>query len=269
MNILFNNVEISNFALSSGKVEISKSPRYSIKLCKYNNRNYYFQSPWLSYSHNDIPTPIPELSMKRDYIKIPLGINYEQTNFTNKMVEIDDFTTKNLDEKEQKRYHSLIKKPNINQTFSPYVKMSFNIEEDYLNINAFLNTDNVREKIEINSISNLRSLLEDNNNYRVIFKLECLNFYEEKSYNPIFWTLRIVSIDINKSKPFLGYDRFFSKNDSTEFSITEPFECSICLSDNCTGKCLYKCCNQISCQDCNISWLDKDDSCPFCRRNLC
>ena len=267
MNILFNNVDVSNFALSSGKVEISKSPRYSVKLCTYNNSNHYFQSQWSSYSHGDIPTPIPELSIKRDFIKI--HESYEQTNFTNKMAEVDDFTIKNLDEKEQKRYRSLIKKPNIDQFFSPYVKMSFHIKEDYLNINAFLNTDNVREKIEVNSISNLRSILEDNNNYRVIFKLECLNFYEEKFYNPIFWTLRIVTIEINKSKPFLGYWRFFSRTDSTEFSDTEPFECSICLSDNCTAKCLYKCCNQISCQDCNISWRVKDDSCPFCRSNLC
>ena len=262
---IFNDFNIDNIMFEKLLNRSNIRSRSNIQKIKFDDTgiNHYFQSPWFqSVYFGNLDYNI------FDTAKVIFDNNYDQEIFLEKMNKIDNLVLSNLKWGERGRYSSLIKRRENYEDYddepssvTKYMKFKLNrklLDED-LGVSVYLRKTNIdgiktNEKIEVNNIQQLREVLEPYSNFRFIFEfknlVKCDNCILIK---PIIHQIQVEGKDNIFRKIYRGIE-------------SNPFECTICLQEDCTIKHKYECCKKEVCYDCYDKWKNKNNkTCPYCR----
>lgn len=263
---IFNDFNIDNIMFEKLLNRSNIRSRSNIQKIKFDDTgiNYYFQTPWFqSVYFGSLDYNIFDIA------KVIFDDNTEQEIFLEKMNKIDNLVLSNLRGGERGRYCSLIKRRENYEdeddepsSVTEYMKFKLNrkfldtSETEYLDVDVYLRKTNIdgnktNEKIRINNIEDLREVLKPYSNFRFIFEFKHL----VKCDNCIIIKPIIHAIYADIKKDICKIYRCIE-------SI--PFECTICLQEDCTIKHKYKCCKKEVCYNCYINWKS-NKTCPYCR----
>ena len=117
------------------------------------------------------------------------------------------------------------------------------------------------------------------NNYKIkCFKIQqnmnfitkCFKYWKAVIFNKkqiikhfLDWKMITKAITFNKKqiiKHFLDWKEYLIKN--------RKIQCPICLNDELIQKCIKTDCNHIFCEECINKWIQKNITCPLCRKTI-